>query len=42
MPDHANWSPDHWRTILLSGESQVIMFGGKGSRSYQTSKELGI
>jgi len=32
--DHANWSPDQCRNILLSGESKVIMFGGKGSRSY--------
>jgi len=32
--DRANWSPDQWRNILRSGESKVIMFGGKGSRSY--------
>jgi len=31
---NANWSPDQWRNILRSGESKVIMFGGKGSRSY--------
>jgi len=32
--DHANWSPEQWRNILWSNESKVVMFGGKGSRSY--------
>jgi len=32
--DHANWSPDQWRNILRLDENKVIMFGGKGSRSY--------
>jgi len=30
----ANWSLEQWRNILWSGESKVIMFGEKGSRSY--------
>jgi len=31
---YVNWSQEKWRNILWSDESKIVLFGGKGSRSY--------
>jgi len=31
---HKDWHVEKWRNILWSDESKIVLFGGKGSRSY--------
>jgi len=39
--DNANWSPDQWRNILLSGESKVIMSDVQRTRNLSPSTPQG-
>lgn len=31
---HANWPLEKWRNVLWTDESKIVLFGGKGSRSF--------
>ena len=31
---HLNWPAEKWRNVLCSDKSKVILFDGKGTRSY--------
>lgn len=31
---HLNWPAEKWRNVLWTDESKVVLFGGKGTRSY--------